>query len=187
MRNYLNLISTVKQTGKLSEDRTEIGTIRRFAINRDLRFDLSKTFPAPSTKKLAEKAVFGELLWFINGGTSIGELKQYTFGDSKSENKTIWCANYAKQGKELGYTDGYCGPVYGYNWRNFGAISGIREGVDQLQNLINSIKNNPEGRRHVVYTVDPATVNQAILPPCHDFFQCFVEDGKLSLDFHMRY
>lgn len=180
MENYQRLIQTVQQTGLPSDDRTGTGTKRRFAINRDLRFDLSERFPVPTTKAFARNACFGELLWFATGGTYIKELKQFTHGDAESSKGTIWCANYAKQGTELGYSGGFCGEVYGFNWRSFGGK------VDQLQNLVNNIKNDPTSRRLVVYTVNPAPNFAPILPPCHDRFQCFVENGKLSLDFTMR-
>ncbi len=186
MQNYLNLQERVLYSGVQSTDRTGTGTTRIFAPNRDLRFNLEHGFPAPSTKKLAFNAVAGELLWFANGCDTIGELKLFTFDDYASDKRTIWCANYEKQGAELGYKHGYCGPVYGVNWRNFGFIPSVRPGVDQLALLVDKIINEPAGRRHTVYTVDPATVHKAILPPCHDMFQCFVEDGKLSMDFHMR-
>jgi thymidylate synthase len=180
MQNYIRLQQEVLLTGSHCEDRTGTGTTRKFAVHRDLKFDLRERFPAPTTKALAQKACFGELLWFINGCNTIGELKHYTFGDFNDPRRTIWCANYEKQGKELGYTDGYCGEVYGYNWRNFGGK------VDQLQKVIDTIKTNPTDRRLVVYTVNPAAENTPILPPCHDFFQFFVEDGYIDIDFHMR-
>ena len=182
MHNYQRFQKDILQFGKNSSYRTGTGTRR--VLKRTLNFDLREGFPAVTTKRLAQKAVFGELLSFMNAGTSIGELKHYTFGNAESDKRTIWCANYEKQGKELGYTKGYCGPVYGFNWRNFGGLRG--PGVDQLQNLVNGINSDPTSRRHVVYTVDPATVHLAILPPCHDMFQCFVEDGYLDLEFHMR-
>lgn len=151
-----------------------------FARNRDLRFDLRERFPAPTTKAFAKNACFGELLWFATGCNTIGWLKHFTFGDANSEKRTIWCANYEKQGKELGYKDGYCGDVYGVQWRNFGGL------VDQLQNVVDTIKTNPTDRRMCVYTTNPAAKNTPILPPCHDFFQFFVEDCYIDIDFHMR-
>lgn len=180
MRNYLDLIQDVRSFGKPSEDRTGTGTRRLFARNRDLRFDLRERFPVPTTKRFAQKACFGELLWFATGEDNIPMLKHFTFGDALSEKKTIWCPNYEKQGKELGYMGGYCGDVYGVQWRNFGGK------VDQLQNVIDKITNDPTDRRMVVYTTNPAAENTPILPPCHDFFQFFVDGDYVDLDFHMR-
>lgn len=180
MDNYLKLQQKLQQNGSNSKDRTGTGTRRAFAMSRDLLFDMRERFPVPTTKAFAKKACFGELLWFINGLSSIGALKYHTHGNPKSEKSTIWCANYEKQGKELGYKFGYCGEVYGVNWRNFGGK------VDQLQNVIDEIKVNPTSRRLVVYTVNPAAKDAPILPPCHDFFQFFVEDGYIDIDFHMR-
>ena len=145
MRNYQGLIQTVQVTGSSSDDRTGTGTIRKFAINRDLRFNLQSRFPVPTTKAFAKNACFGELLWFINGESTISKLKEYTFGDSNSDKRTIWCANYEKQGKELGYVDGYCGEVYGVNWRNFGGK------VDQLQKVIDTIKT---GQGEKIFFID---------------------------------
>lgn len=180
MQNYIKLQHKVLLNGSQSNDRTGTGTTRVFAPNRDLKFDMRERFPVPTTKAFAKNACFGELLWFINGCRTTQSLKYYTHGDFNSEKRTIWCANYEKQGKEIGYTDGFCGDVYGYNWRSFGGK------VDQLQNVIDEIKTNPTSRRLVVYTVNPAAENTPILPPCHDFFQFFVEGEYLDIDFHMR-
>lgn len=177
MKDYNDLVEKVLVEGKESLDRTGTGTYRIFGTN--LRFNLQSGFPAVTTKKLAWNSVVGELLWFIQGSTYLDRLKELTHGKGISDKWTIWTPNYNKQGKELGYVDGYCGPIYGKQWRNFG-------GVDQLAEVIERIKNNPTDRRLLVSAWNPEELHKMILPPCHYSFQFFVEDGKLSLMWNQR-
>ena len=168
--------------GEDSTDRTGVGTRRVFG--RMLRFDLSKGFPALTTKKLAWSSVVAELLWFMSGSTNVNKLRELQYGEGSSK-RTIWDDNYENQGKGLGYRDGNLGPTYGHNWRYFGGQ------VDQLQNVINAldrdVKTGDRGRRHLVVAWDPASVHLAALPPCHYSFQFFISrDNKLSLMFNMR-
>lgn len=176
MRAYNDLLIKILDQGQESDDRTGTGTIRIFGT--ELRFDLSENFPAVTGKKLMWNAVVSELLWFIEGSTDLKRLIELTHGKGKTGN-TIWTANYSKQGQELGYTDGYCGPIYGKQWRNF-------NGVDQLHEVINKIKYTPTDRRLIVSAWNPAEIPEMILPPCHYSFQFFVENGRLSLLWNQR-
>lgn len=176
MKQYLDLMKSVIVFGNEKEDRTGVGTLSKFGTM--MRFDLSKGFPAVTTKTLAWRAVVGELLWFMRGSTNVETLRAITHG-ATSDKKTIWDANYENQAKALGYTDGYLGPVYGKQWRDFG-------GVDQLADVIRQIKERPDSRRHIVSAWNPAEIDKMALPPCHVLYQFEVCDGKLSLMWYQR-
>lgn len=177
MQNYKDLVAEVIMSGDRVGDRTGVGTRRIFG--RTLTWDLRDGFPATTVKKLAWKAVVGELLWFMSGSTNVEDLRFITHGFN-SDKSTIWDGNYETQAKDLGYSQGELGPVYGKQWRNFA-------GVDQLQNVINSIKADPYGRRHLVSAWNPEELSRMALPPCHYCFQFFVSrDGHLDLMWNQR-
>lgn len=182
MRQYLDLMQDILDNGKERGDRTGDGTISVFS--REVRFeDVENNFPAVTTKKLAWQAMVGELLWFINGECTIPELKYRTFGDHNSNKWTIWTPNYEKQGKELGYDNGNCGPIYGVQWRYF---EGVDDDYDQLQDTLNQIIANPMSRRHLVSAWNPTQIDEMVLPPCHWAFEFYVEDDTLNLKWHQR-
>lgn len=148
-----------------------------------MRFNLQDGFPATTTKKLAWRAVVGELLWFLEGSTDERRLCEITYGTRDINKNTIWTANANNQGVQLGYrNDDYVkelGPVYGSQWRNFG-------GVDQITELIYNLKNNPDGRRHIISAWNPPELNKMALPPCHVLSQFDVTNGKLSCQLYQR-
>lgn len=164
--------------GEKTNDRTGVGTRRIF--HSTATWDLSGgEFPAVTTKTLAWRAVVGELLWFLSGSTNVEVLRDFTYG-LNSDRKTIWDDNYHAQAKDLGYSGGELGPVYGKQWRNFG-------GVDQIMEVIYNIINNPYSRRHIVSAWNPVEIPEMALPPCHCFFQFFVhKDGRLDLMWYQR-
>lgn len=176
MKQYQELIQHILTTGYETDDRTGTGTIAVFGTK--LRWDLTKGFPAVTTKKLAWKACIAELLWFLSGSTNVNELRQRTHG-SLIEGKTIWDENYENQAKDLGYSDGELGPVYGKQWRDFG-------GVDQVVKTIDRIKQLPNDRRQIVSAWNPAEIDQMALPPCHMFYQFNVRNGYLDLQWYQR-
>ena len=163
---YLDLMREVRDRGAEKSDRTGTGT--RSVFGRQMRFDLSAGFPALTTKKLHLRSIIHELLWFIAGDTNIGYLK-----DNKV---SIW--------DEWADEHGDLGPVYGYQWRSWPSPSG--ESVDQLTRVIDSIRNNPDSRRHIVTAWNPAQVDEMALPPCHLLFQFYVADGRLSCQLYQR-
>ena len=179
MIQYQEIIIDILKNGNVREERTGTGAISRFGIQK--RFDLSRGFPAVTTKKLFWTPVVGELLWFMQGLTNVEDLRRITWGEG-SDRKTIWDENYEAQGKALGYTGGELGPVYGKQWRSFGNVNP----VDQLQRAIDLIKNNPTDRRMLVSAWNPEDLDKATLPSCHYMFQFYVENDKLSLMFNMR-
>ncbi|QDH49130.1 thymidylate synthase [Pantoea phage Phynn] len=176
MKQWQEIIRDVMFEGEHSGDRTGTGTISVFGLQK--RFKLSEGFPAVTTKKLAWRACKHELQWFLSGSTNVEELRRMTWGEN-SDKKTIWDDNYENQGKALGYSDGYLGPVYGKQWRDFG-------GVDQIAKVIDQIKNNPTDRRIIVSAWNPAELDQMALPPCHCFYQFRVLNGKLHLQWYQR-
>lgn len=176
MKQYLELMKSVMVFGNEKDDRTNVGTLSKFGTM--MRFDLSKGFPAVTTKRLAWRAVVGELLWFLRGSTNVEVLREITYGKGSTK-RTIWDDNFENQGKALGYEDGYLGPVYGKQWRNFG-------GVDQVSKLIHDLKNIPDSRRHIVCAWNPTELDKMALPPCHVLYQLDVYDGKLSLMWYQR-
>ena len=176
MKQYLDLIRHVNKNGILKEDRTGTGTKSVFGYQ--MRFDLNEGFPMVTTKKLHLKSIIYELLWFLKGATNIEYLKE--------NNVKIWDA-WANENGDLG-------PVYGHQWRNWNS-----EGIDQITEVINTIKTNPDSRRMIVTAWNPSVLpdtsisfsenvanGKAALPPCHAFFQFYVTDGKLSCQLYQR-
>ena len=187
MKVYLDLLKFILENGHEKDDRTNTGTLSSFG--HQLKFDLSEGFPAITTKSLAWKGVVSELLWFLEGSNDERRLAEIRFDKSRNELKdlnkysTIWTDNADKQGKELGYenteTKKILGPVYGVQWRNW-------SGKDQLEELINNLKNNPDSRRHIVSAWNVADIPSMALAPCHILFQFYVVDGKLSCQLYQR-
>lgn len=166
MKQYHDLMRRVLETGTKKEDRTGTGTLSVFG--HQMRFDLSEGFPMVTTKKLHLKSIVHELLWFLAGDTNIKYLKE--------NGVRIW--------DEWADENGNLGPVYGYQWRSWPAPNG--ESIDQITNLINMIKKNPDSRRLIVSAWNPALIEQMALPPCHCLFQFYVADGKLSCQLYQR-
>ncbi|MFM2010299.1 MAG: hypothetical protein RLZZ479_690 [Bacteroidota bacterium] len=162
MKQYHDLLNFILKNGKVREDRTGTGTISVFGYQN--RYDLEEGFPLVTTKKIHLKSVIHELLWFINGNTNIKYLKD--------NGVSIW--------DEWADENGNLGPVYGHQWRNFGGV------VDQLQNAIDTIKNNPKSRRIIVSAWNPVDIPQMALPPCHALFQFYVEGNELSCQLYQR-
>lgn len=166
-RQYEDLLSDVLANGTVKGDRTGTGTISVFG--RQLRYDLAKEgFPRITTKFVAMKAVKGELLWFLRGDTNVRWLQENGI--------TIW-DEWADDAGELG-------PVYGYQWRSWPTPSG--EHIDQIQQVIDTIKNNPDSRRMIVSAWNVADLEDMALMPCHAFFQFYVANGKLSCQLYQR-
>lgn len=176
MKQYQDLIKNIFENGYETDDRTGTGTIALFGTK--LRWDLTKGFPAVTTKKLAWNACISELLWFLSGSTNVNDLRQRTHG-SLIAGKTIWDENYENQAKDLGYHSGELGPIYGKQWRDFG-------GVDQIVEVVNRIKTFPNDRRQIVSAWNPAELKQMALPPCHMFYQFNVRNGYLDLQWYQR-
>jgi thymidylate synthase len=183
MKQYLEALEHIMAYGEDVDDRTGVGT--RSVFGYQMRFDLSKGFPATTTKKLAWKAVVSELLWFLEGSTNERRLAEILHGTTDPSKKTIWTANYEKQGKDLGYDNGYLGPIYGKQWRSWETKSS-KIGIDQIAKVIESIKNDPDSRRHIVSAWNPAQIDNMTLPPCHTMFQFKVTNGKLSCQLYQR-
>lgn len=166
MKSYLELLQTVLDTGTYRDDRTGTGTYSIFGAQA--RFSLSPDFPLLTTKKLHLRSIIHELLWFIQGNTNISYLR---------ENRvTIW--------DEWADEDGNLGRVYGAQWRDWAAPDGQR--VDQLTEVIDTIKNNPDSRRHIVCAWNPGEIKQMALPPCHALFQFYVANNELSCQLYQR-
>jgi thymidylate synthase len=201
MQQYHDLLTDILNNGEVKDDRTGVGTISVFG--RQLRFDLSKGFPAVTTKKLAWKSVKSELLWFIEGTGDERRLAEILYGSRDTERSTIWTGNAqaAYWTTKAGY-DGDLGRVYGVQWRHwnwyveqqdFGpAHRGGRRlavdkcEIDQLANLIEGIKTDPNGRRHIMTAWNVAELDQMALPPCHVMCQFYVSNGKLSCHMYQR-
>lgn len=191
MRTYLDALDDVLKWGEEKSDRTGVGTKSIFGYQ--MRFDLTQGFPAVTTKKLAWKSVVGELLWFLEGSMNERRLAEITYGKDRSElteKRTIWTDNAENQGKALGYSDGMLGPVYGFQWRNFGGeiynSSPHLKGTDQIEWLINEIKTNPDSRRLILSAWNPNQIDKMALPPCHTLAQFYVSNGKLSCQMYQR-
>lgn len=163
---YLDLVRRIFSEGTAKADRTGTGTFSVFG--HQMRFDLSKGFPLLTTKKCHTRSIIHELLWFLKGDTNIQYLK-----DNKV---SIW--------DEWADENGNLGPVYGKQWRSWETADGRT--IDQISNVIESIKNNPDSRRHLVVAFNPGDVDKMALPPCHAFFQFYVANGKLSLQMYQR-
>jgi len=178
MKTYLDALKFVLDNGTVQDDRTGVGTIGVFGMQQ--RYDLSEGFPAVTTKKLAFKACLGELLWFIEGSGDERRLAEITYGDPEGKT-TIWTPNaLAPYWIPKAKYQGDLGRVYGVQWRDFG-------GVDQVVGLINGIKKDPYGRRHIITAWNPGQLDQMALPPCHCFAQFYVSaDGKLSCQMYQR-
>lgn len=166
MKQYLDLLQDVRDYGFVRADRTGTGT--KAVFGRQLRFDLSSSFPLLTTKKLHLRSIIVELLWFLKGDTNIKFLK---------ENKvSIW--------DEWADENGDLGPVYGKQWRSWAAPDGRT--IDQIEWVLHEIKTNPNSRRLIVSAWNPADVNEMALPPCHCLFQFNVMDGKLNCQLYQR-
>nr|WP_316654912.1 thymidylate synthase [uncultured Gellertiella sp.] len=166
MRQYLELLQHVMERGSDRGDRTGTGT--RSVFGYQMRFDLAAGFPVTTTKKLHLKSIIYELLWFLRGDTNIGWLHQHGV--------TIW--------DEWADENGDLGPVYGSQWRSWPTPGGGH--IDQIANLVDGIRRNPNSRRHIVSAWNPAEVDEMALPPCHCLFQFYVADGKLSCQLYQR-
>ena len=166
MKQYLDLMRHVMDTGTQKHDRTGTGTISVFGYQ--MRFNLQDGFPLVTTKKLHLKSIIHELIWFLSGDTNIAYLKE--------NGVRIW--------DEWADADGNLGPVYGYQWRSWPTPDGGH--IDQISQVVNQIKNNPDSRRMIVSAWNVADVNQMALPPCHSLFQFYVLDGKLSCQLYQR-
>ncbi len=166
MKQYHDLMRHVLDTGVKKTDRTGTGTISVFGYQ--MRFDLAEGFPLLTTKKLHTKSIIHELLWFLKGDTNIQYLKD--------NGVSIW--------DEWADPNGNLGPVYGYQWRNWPLPNGGH--IDQITQVIDMIKKNPDSRRLIVSAWNVADINNMKLPPCHAFFQFYVADGKLSCQLYQR-
>ncbi len=165
-QQYLDLVGEVLERGARKTDRTGTGTLSVFG--RQLRFELERSFPLLTTKKLHLKSILYELLWFLRGDTNVRWLQE--------RGVTIW-DEWADENGELG-------PVYGYQWRHWRTPDG-RE-IDQIENLITSLRKKPDSRRHIVSAWNPADVERMALPPCHALFQFYVASGRLSCQLYQR-
>ena len=179
MKTYLTALHDVLNNGTVREDRTGTGTIGIFGMQQ--RYDLSEGFPAVTTKKLAFKACLSELLWFLEGSSDERRLAEILHGSSEEDKRTIWTDNaLADYWLPKAKYQGDLGRVYGVQWRDFG-------GVDQLLRLVEGIKKDPYGRRHIITAWNPAELDQMALPPCHCFAQFYVSaDNKLSCQMYQR-
>jgi thymidylate synthase len=166
MRQYLDLLADIMRNGTDRQDRTGTGT--RSVFGRQLRFDLSRGFPLLTTKKVHLKSVVYELLWFLRGETNVRWLQE--------RGVTIW-DKWADENGDLG-------PVYGSQWRSW--PDGRGGTIDQIANVVHSIRSKPDSRRHMVVAWNPAEVDDMALPPCHCLFQFYVADGKLSCQLYQR-
>ncbi len=189
MKQYLDLLEHILAKGVEKEDRTGTGT--RSVFGYQMRFDLSEGFPLVTTKKTHLKAIISELLWFIEGSTDERRLAEIHFGQNAEDiigKKTVWTANADAQGKSLGYTNSdtikELGPVYGAQWRSWKDCNG--NAIDQLSDLINQIKTNPDSRRMILSAWNVGEIEKMALPPCHTFFQFYVANGKLSCQLYQR-
>ena len=166
MKQYLDLLHHVLEDGTDRGDRTGTGT--RSVFGYQMRYDLEQGFPVLTTKKLHLRSIIHELLWFLRGDTNIAYLKD--------NGVTIW--------DEWADENGDLGPVYGAQWRSWPAPDGRK--IDQIANVVESIRSNPNSRRHIVSAWNPAEVDEMALPPCHCLFQFHVADGRLSCQLYQR-
>ena len=166
MQQYLDLMRHVKTHGVRKEDRTGTGTLSVFG--HQMRFDLAAGFPVVTTKKLHLRSIIHELLWFLRGDTNIQYLRD--------NGVTIW--------DEWADRDGELGPIYGYQWRSWPTADGAH--IDQIQQVVEQIRRNPDSRRLIVSAWNVAEIERMALPPCHAFFQFYVAEGKLSCQLYQR-
>ena len=166
MQPYLDLMRHVLDHGQRKSDRTGTGTLSVFGWQ--MRFDLAAGFPLVTTKKLHTRSIIHELLWFLRGDTNIRYLKE--------NGVSIW--------DEWADADGELGPVYGAQWRRWESPDGRR--IDQIAQLVDGLRRNPDSRRHIVSAWNPADVDRMKLPPCHALFQFYVADGRLSCQLYQR-
>ena len=166
MKQYLDFLRFILENGKQKIDRTKVGTISIFGYQ--MRFNLSNSFPLITTKKIHLKSVIYELLWFLKGSTNIKYLEE--------KGISIW--------NEWADKDGELGPVYGRQWRSWEGKDFIK--IDQIKNLIENIKKNPNSRRHIVSAWNVSEIENMALPPCHCFFQFYVEENKISCQLYQR-
>ncbi len=166
MKQYLDLLDHILTQGTEKTDRTGTGTLSVFGYQ--MRFDLAKGFPLLTTKKLHLRSIIHELIWFLNGDTNIGYLKD--------NGVSIW--------DEWADEKGDLGPIYGHQWRSWGTPNG--ETIDQISQVIEQIKTTPDSRRMIVSAWNVGEIEQMALPPCHAFFQFYVADGKLSCQLYQR-
>lgn len=186
----------ILENGVDAGDRTGTGT--RSVFGRQVRFDLSQGFPAMTTKKLQWEGVVSELLWFLEGSTDerrLAELRYGKYREELTDKRTIWTDNADAQGKALGYVNSdhlkELGPVYGAQWRTWRFDHLTERGrergfVDQIENVIEALKRDPYGRRHLVSAWNVAEVDRMSLPPCHYSYQFYVRDNKLSCLWNQR-
>ena len=166
MRQYLELLQKIMDTGVVKHDRTGVGT--KSIFGHQMRFDLSEGFPLLTTKKVHLKSIIYELLWFVSGDTNVRRLQEH--------NVTIW-DEWADENGELG-------PVYGHQWRSWPAPDGRT--IDQLSDVVRTIRENPDSRRMIVTAWNPGEIDRMALPPCHCLFQFYVAEGKLSCQLYQR-
>ena len=201
MKAYLNALQEVLNKGTTKSDRTGTGTISYFGMQQ--RYNLAEGFPAVTTKKLAWKSVVSELLWFIEGSGDEKRLREILHGSAESSKTTIWTANAtAPYWQPKSKFEGDLGRVYGVQWRHWQTyterkdmgpahLGGTRVAcdkheVDQLKQLIDGIKQDPHGRRHILSAWNPGELEAMALPPCHTFAQFYVNNGKLSCQMYQR-
>jgi len=184
MKQYHDLLEDILQNGESRDDRTGVGTISVFG--RQLRFDLDSSFPAITTKKLAWKACVGELLWFLEGSDDERRLAEITHG-TKEGKVTIWTPNaLAPYWKDKAKFEGDLGRVYGVQWRKWESPRWGRL-IDQVSNLVDSLKNDPHSRRHIISAWNVGELKDMALPPCHVMSQYYVsKDNKLSCHMYQR-
>lgn len=166
MQQYLKLLDRILTEGATKTDRTGTGT--KSVFGNQMRFDMADGFPLLTTKKLHLKSIIYELLWFLRGDTNVHYLQEHGV--------RIW--------NEWADENGELGPVYGHQWRSWPDYNGGT--IDQIQNVVDMIKNHPDSRRMMVTAWNPAEVEQMALPPCHCLFQFYVADGRLSLQLYQR-
>ena len=187
MKAYIDLLKHILENGDRKEDRTNTGTISSFG--HQLSFDLSKGFPAVTTKSLAWKGVVSELLWFLEGSSDERRLAEIRFNKNREELtdlskfSTIWTDNADNQGKNLGYVNNLMkkelGPVYGVQWRDW-------DGRDQIKELLERLKNNPDSRRHILSAWNVGKIDKMALPPCHVMSQFYINEGTISCHMYQR-
>ena len=212
MKQYHDMLQYVLDNGVEKSDRTGTGTISVFGYQT--RYNLAEGFPLVTTKKMFTKGIIAELLWFLEGSTDERRLAEIQYGKPREEligKQTIWTANADAQGKDLGYTTNTdtikeLGPVYGKQWRSSTKYQAELENqldqegeyigdvwrwqptgsIDQITQVIESIKSNPDSRRHIVSAWNVAEIDEMALPPCHTMFQFYVANGKLSCQLYQR-